>query len=214
MATTNELPLVFTQATLSEAEFERALEGLLDSVGAKDNRLLYVSVPITGGIREARLITRLNCSRLELNRVYADQKLNEVILPNAAKAARYASRLRKLFPSLVVINPADLTIPGWSQARYMRLWFTAIRKSVAAMAVAPGWALSSGARLEVNMALTLGLPIFDVNGQVLEVGDLRRHHLAARAKLKNMGWSTRQISNYLVSVKFVKQPSVPLEARN
>ena len=60
-----------------------------------------------------------------------------------------------------VINPAEFGVnEGWDWHQYLRQDIRALSEADA-VAVLPGWQQSRGASLEVHIAETLGLPIYD-----------------------------------------------------
>jgi hypothetical protein len=169
-----------------------------------DDGLIYVSVPITSGRRELTLMAQLSCTRDELRTEHRQRWLEEVVRPNESEAITYAARVRALFPQQLVVEPARLHVSAWSQADYGAFWETLIRKFALRLVATPDWAFSSGARQEVAVALEIGLPILDIQGQPLDLEDLARADADARKLARELGFSEREVAEYL--------PTLPLEA--
>ncbi|MBW3538014.1 DUF4406 domain-containing protein [Candidatus Parcubacteria bacterium] len=174
---------------------------------------LYISVPITSGRREVRLLNRLNCTRTELRTRHKRYRYELIIRPNEADAKRFGRSIKPLLRAWPAINPAAISVADWGQEDYMDLWLPAIVCYVTAMVVTPGWAFSGGSRLEVNLALQLGAPIFDHLARLLSVKDLELQDAWARQTLRREGWSNAQIDDYLPPITFQQRPFVSLMER-
>jgi hypothetical protein len=167
-----------------------------EAAGADDG-LVYVSVPITSGPRELRLMAELRCTREELRSTHKDKWLSQVVGPNEGEAVSYAARIRALFPQQVVVEPARLHVSGWSQMDYGGFWEALIRKYALRLVATPHWAYSSGCRQEIEAALQIGLPILDVRGEVLTPEALAGADLEARRSAIELGFSAEEVDRYL-----------------
>lgn len=85
--------------------------------------------------------------------------------PHFIHTARY---IRDRFPTTIVFNPAESTLGlGRQKKEYLREDFDFIVNEADALMVMYGWKWSEGARAEVHLALSLGLPIYDATGDMV-----------------------------------------------
>ncbi|WP_018681496.1 DUF4406 domain-containing protein [Actinokineospora enzanensis] len=150
-------------------EHRQALAAALRSFAAIDLRdAIYLACPISSGRREVDLMLGLGVfDREHLRTTHVTRWRDEVLEPNKAAAAEAVDRTRRRHPGRPVINPVEFELDGLSQAHYDALCEQVIRDHVGAVTLAAGWEYSRGARLEVELALDLGLPITDVSGDEL-----------------------------------------------
>src|SRR5690348_344367 len=76
------------------------------------SRVIYLSGPITTGFRYAQLVR---------NGKPADMAREQAIQKNIGDLLETAKRLRRERDEIIV-EPASLHLPEWSQAEYHRLW--------------------------------------------------------------------------------------------
>lgn len=169
------------------------------AAGADDGSV-YLSVPITSGQRELKLMAALRCSSDQLRSDHREQWVADVLRPNEENAAGYARRLREMLPHQLVINPAELNVPGWSQHDYAGFWEAFVERFAARVVLAPGWEFSRGARAEVRLAIRLSLPILDMNGSALTTTSLHDSDTAARNWITRVGFSKDSIEGYLIDL--------------
>lgn len=144
-------------------------------------RMLYLSVPLTTGRRELRLRqSGQSAGSTDLERAEWRALVFEA---NKREAWVYAHLARARFPGMVVIDPSRLGHPTWGQDEYDGFWADLITEQVSAVVAAPGWAFSRGARLELDLALRLGLPMMTIEGVFLDAGDLAAADRAAHEEL-------------------------------
>jgi hypothetical protein len=174
---------------------------------------LYLSVPITSGRREVSLLNRLGCSREELRTRYKLYRYQSIIRPNEEMARHLARALDPLMRAWPIMNPAGMSVANWGQGDYMNLWLPAIRQFATVIVVTNGWAFSGGSRQEVNLALELGLSVFDVLGRQLSLRNLELADRRARQTLRREGWDGAAVEAYLPPVQFQFTPFTPIHDR-
>jgi hypothetical protein len=171
---------------------EEQLMQMLAVCGGRDKRCAYLSVPVSSGRRELDLLNELRCDRAHLRSRYSDRYSTEVLIPNAEAAEQFAHRARELFLNRLVLNPAPLEVPGWSQIDYGHFWDDILRTFVDAVVLAPGWELSAGARKELKLAVELSLPVYSLEGSALAAHDLKAADEVARLYVERIlgDWSS------------------------
>jgi hypothetical protein len=174
---------------------------LLVAMGAEEG-LIYVSVPITSGRREQRLMRQLACSRDELRQRYGDIHRRKVIIPNERQARKYSAMVRQQSGGRLVLNPGTLFVPGWSQRDYLDLWTYAINSFAQEVVVTPEWAYGTGERIEVNLALLSMLKVSNLQGRQLSVDELEQMDRMAKECMNADGWTDAEISAYCPRVEF------------
>lgn len=176
-------------------ELRDLLIQVFEASGA-DEGLTYVSVPITTGIRELLLMRALGCSQQELREHHTEEWRRQVIQPNVWEARVYAARARSLHPEELVVEPARLYVPSWTQDDYAALWSHLISTYAVRMVVAPLWAFSQGARQEVLLAYG-SVPISSLLGQPLTATEITKEDSVARERLAEQGWADEVLDEYL-----------------
>lgn len=171
-----------------EAEIEAALQAFL-SAGA-DRGVYYVSTPITTGRRELELMAKLGVrSRQELRAKFRDQWLEQVVSPNERDAVLQADLVTETFAlGKVVVNPARISHEHWSQDDYDLLWGRLIEEFPVTIVPVSGWEYSRGSRLEVQLACSLGIAVFDPTGSRLTPEELAARASAADRQIAENGW--------------------------
>ena len=103
---------------------DQITRAILDSLRCVNglNGIVYVTVPITSGIREYKILKELSCTREDLRSRYRDRWINEVVRPNEADAEAYAFMTQIQFPNKLVLNPAELRVENWGQGDYTNMW--------------------------------------------------------------------------------------------
>jgi hypothetical protein len=71
------------------------------------------------------------------------------------------------------------------------------------VALGPGWAFSTGARLEAKIALQTSLRLIDIRGRELGAEDLQIMDEKARAQMFSDGWTKAEIDDYIPFVDFL-----------
>lgn len=177
----------------------RHLLQALEAAGA-DHNVVYVSVPITSGEREISLMNALGVRNAdELRATHRDRWLSDVVRPNeeAAHACATLVRAAPWTVGTVVVDPSRMTVEGWSQDDYNAFWVELMRRHVRKLVASPGWAYSRGARIEVELALSLGIEIVDINGTLLKREAVELEASAARSALLDDGWRSEEVDAYL-----------------
>jgi hypothetical protein len=178
-------------------------KAILDSLRCVNglNGIVYVTVPITSGIREYKILKELGCSREELRSRYSDRWKSEVITPNEADAEAYAFMTQIQFPNKLVLNPAELRVEDWGQDNYTDMWNQVLTDFCDVLVITPDWSFSAGARGEVQEMVTLGRGVVDLFGRTVTANSLRDEDVAAREKLKTMGWTEDEVLSFLPPLK-------------
>lgn len=125
--------------------------------GFGSQRVVYLSGAITGG---ARLLGRV--------RAGDPYGREELIAENCADIVSGADRLRRAHHA-VVVEPASLNVPGWSQDDYLNLWKTFIARHVSCVVFMPGWQFSAGCAAEFAHATACGIATETFDGKPLSV---------------------------------------------
>lgn len=183
---------------------DQTVKAILDTLaclGGNHNGVIYVTVPITTGLREFQLMRDLSCDREQLRKTHRDRWVREVKEPNEADAQAFALMVQLQHEDRLVLNPAALQIDSWAQDQYTETWNKVLSQFCDRLVVTPDWAFSVGARLEVQQMLLIGRGVYDVFGReqtpvLIEEGINR-----AESRLLEMGWSTDEVANLLPPVK-------------
>ena len=144
---------------------ELYVEHALDQLQGRP--MTYVSTPITGGHKKYDFLEDQGVSnKKELDSDGKKEFVQDVILANTNKVFRVAESLRFAEPH-PVMDPAEITIPEWSQADYAAHWDAVVEKLASKVVLVPGWQYSKGCILELQRAVRKGIPIQEI--QVAEV---------------------------------------------
>ncbi len=177
-----------------------------------DEGLIYVTVPITSGYREFRLMNELGLTREEVRTNHKARWREEVVQPNEADAEAYSLIAQLQFPDRIVLNPAMLQVAEWTQDQYNEMWNEVLRQFCDVLMVTPDWAYSYGARKEVKEMALLGREIVDMFGNTVKSSTLNEATEHAEARLIEMGWSKKSIDATLPPMT-LKGASVPLRRK-
>jgi len=189
---------------------DQMINSILDTIKCVggDQGVVYVTVPITTGLREFQLMKDLKCSRESLRQDYNGDWLDRVKRPNEADAEAFALLVQLRFANRLVLNPAALQVDGWSQENYTKLWDQILLEFCDTLVVTPDWAFSSGARAEVQRMLDLGREIVDVFGKRVSVETLMTADAATKGRLGSMGWESGEINQRLPKMDFGRRASL------
>lgn len=140
---------------------------------------VYASSELTTG---ERAYARLRDQGVSSTRELEEPHRSAIFKTNTEAAAAFAGRLREELRNArpgsgVVITPAPLNAPGWTQAEYLAFWETLIRTRVAAVYFNTGWEYSNGCTFEFAVAAEHGIPTFDA-----ELRPLATHDAIARVE--------------------------------
>ena len=175
-----------------------------------DEGLIYVTVPITSGYREFRLMNELGLTREEVRTKHKARWREEVVQPNEADAEAYSLIAQLQYPDRIVLNPAMLQVVDWGQDQYNEMWNEVLRQFCDVLMVTPDWAYSLGARKEVQEMALLGREIVDMFGNVVKSSTLNEATEQAEQRLLGMGWSKEFIDQTLPPMT-LKGISLPLK---
>lgn len=174
----------------------KAILDTIKCVGG-DEGLIYVTVPITSGYREFRLMHELGMTREEVRSKHKTRWREEVVQPNEADAEAYSLIAQLQYPDRIVLNPAMLQVVDWTQDQYNEMWNEVLRQFCDVLMVTPDWAYSYGARKEVHEMALLGREIVDMFGNSVKFSSLNEATEQAEQRLLGMGWSKEFIDQTL-----------------
>jgi hypothetical protein len=135
----------------------------------------YLSGPITTG---PRLFDALRAGGTTDRRVIIN--LNSQDLRKAAAQLRAGG-------GGVVVEPASLTVPGWTQADYIGLWDEFIGRFAKEVRFMPGWEFSAGCAAEFARATELGRATLSLSGDAITAQLGRSRLIAALAEIQSLG---------------------------
>jgi hypothetical protein len=135
----------------------------------------YLSGPVTTG---PRLVKALQAGEA------VDQRA--IIIANGAALREAATQLR-LGGCLVVVEPASLTLPGWTQSAYIQLWADFIGRFARETRFMPGWEFSAGCAAEFARATELGLPTLSLGGNEISPQLGRSLLVTALTEIRGLG---------------------------
>jgi hypothetical protein len=174
------------------------------AAGVSGRNVVYVSVPITSGIREVELMRKLGLrSSIDARGADPDLWTREVFDANVRDALLSATRVRDaawLPKGAIVVDPSRMSISGWDQDDYNRFWVRLVAEHVRYLVATPGWEYSRGARTEVGYALTFAadqLQVVDQDGRPAASEKLVAQAEQARTTLIERGWSKAEVDRYL-----------------
>ena len=171
-----------------------AAMGALESVGAGSaHGITYLSVALKTGHREFSAMRSLGCNRDALRSRHHDEWQRTVITPNVLEAQTYAKEARYQYPDSLVFDPTRLGVSGLVAENYQHLSTRLFEQFAQRIVATPGWALSSGARREIELAFSMRLPIVDIFGKDLSAIDLEDADRSSRAGLMKQGWGASEI---------------------
>ena len=194
-------------------EIGDAIIDTLRCVGAEKG-LVYVTVPITTGIREYQMMRILTRSREDLRRDFHDRWETEVKAANEADAKAFTTMVQLLNEDRLVLNPAELQITKWTQLQYTELWNEVLTKFCDKVVLTPNWAFSNGARQEVQRMLLLGRPVVDVFGTQVTGTQIAAADNEARATLVDFGWSSSEAETLLPRIAVPQDTPLMRRARS
>src|ERR1700733_14220250 len=102
----------------------------------------YLSGPLTTGLRHVEQ-ARSGAS--------IDSFAQQIVQENSKELTTAAQRLRKT-RNKIVVEPASLHVPDWSQVDYYMLWEMLIERHVQVVIFMPGWEYSAGCAVEFARA--------------------------------------------------------------
>src|SRR5438874_6995803 len=126
-----------------------------------DTRVTYLSGPITTGFRYAQQVR---------SGVSADAARERAKQENIDDLLATAKQLRRQRGEIIV-EPASLHLPEWSQAEYHRLWEKLIERHARLVIFMPGWEYSVGCALEFAHASVHDIRTEALSGRSLSLID-------------------------------------------
>ena len=137
-------------------------EDLYTESGEPD--VVYLSTPITTG---PAMIEYLRAGGDANPDLHGDLVRSELMRDNLSALVPIRENVITSFRKEMLIDPTDLTVPGWSQREYMRFWAEVMELFADHIVFADGWALSTGCTFEFMVAWSLGIPMYDSDCQLL-----------------------------------------------
>ncbi|NNG17803.1 MAG: hypothetical protein HKM89_15115 [Gemmatimonadales bacterium] len=126
--------------------------------------VVYASSPLTTGKRLYKLLERYGATdRDALKAEVGPEAVRRLVWdPNVDEATAFARRLRDALDGCpLVITPAPLRAPGWSQQEYYDFWGDLLRSRTSAAYFNHEWQYSNGCAYEFAVAKEAGIPTFD-----------------------------------------------------
>src|SRR5439155_2651080 len=120
-----------------DSALHKAIIGAWDCALA-DSRVTYLSGPITTGVRYAQQL------RSGLSGDAARERARQENIADLLETAKLLRRQR----GEIIVEPASLDLPEWSQSEYHRLWEKLIERHARLVIFMPGWEYSVGCALE------------------------------------------------------------------
>ena len=186
------------EPTDSDALIHEVVESTLRCLGAGSQmRITYVVVPVKTGFREFALMRELDCSRNDLRLHHTARWHRDVLEPNLSEAQKYSREARRQYPGSLVFDPSQLGVGGTMTVNYLALSDLLLEQYAIRIVATPDWALSLGARHEIEKAHSLGRPIVDTFGKSLSTSDLEIADRDARRGLKERGWPDDLVASLL-----------------
>jgi len=192
----------------------KAIMDALLCVGTDKRGTIYVTVPITTGLREFQLMRELRCDRAALRDRHRERWISEVKVPNEADAEAYSLIVQLQNPDKLVLNPAALQVEEWSQQQYSAMWELVLAQFCHKLVVTPDWAFSVGARHEVQQMLNYGREVTDMFGTRLTSKSLDEADRHATDQLLEMGWTKTDIEGVLPQLKYPPFPTSGTEPKS
>ena len=177
----------------------KAILDALRCVGANKGTI-YVTVPITSGLREFTLMSKLGIRDRSIRTRYNERWLREVKKPNEADARAYTLMVQVQSPNRLVLNPAELQVADWSQKQYNDMWDAVLEDFCEKLVVSPYWAFSSGGRMEVQRMFVLNRRVEDIFGNPVTKEVVEEADRKVEDQLLGMGFSAEEIKSLLPPV--------------
>jgi hypothetical protein len=146
--------------TTITAEVRPVLLSVLASLGLPPHSCVYVSTPISTGLRYLRWREgSLDCTPGSGEYVAARQHIKSA---NRDDAKALIILARSAFNDYIVIDPTALAdVEGWQQCDYHLYWIDIITNYVHTVIFADGWQYSEGCAIEFATAAELGIEVID-----------------------------------------------------
>jgi hypothetical protein len=106
---------------------------------------------------------------------------------NVQEAVDLARELHHRLGGEIVITPAPLVSPGWTQPEFHAFWETVVRTRCKAVYFSDDWEYSNGCAFELSVACDAGLPTFQADGREMTLAEGVRRITAAAAELASEG---------------------------
>jgi len=177
----------------------KAILDALRCVGANKGTI-YVTVPITSGLREFTLMSKLGIRDRSIRTRFNERWLREVKEPNEADARAYTLMVQVQSPNRLVLNPAELQVADWSQKQYNDMWDAVLADFCDKLVVSPYWAFSSGGRMEVQRMFVLNRRVEDIFGNPVTKEVVEEADHMVQDQLSGMGFSAEEIKSLLPPV--------------
>ena len=146
-----------------EHEYQAILSAFRCTLG--NNRVTYVSAPITGGKRFVEWFCGEGHSLATNPKDYATRFCDEVKARNIETAQQFTDQLRT--GGEIAISPAAFDIPHWTQNDYRHLWGLVIRDHVRRVFFLDGWEYSNGCAFEFYTAINCDVQVLTEGGTAI-----------------------------------------------
>ncbi len=172
-------------------EQEQFTEQFIEACKAYANGrpIVYMSTPVTGGSRKYEFLKTLGkASKSELTEGEHERFVSTVIAANSENAFNIAECMREDHERGLVLDPGEISLPGWTQKMYLDLWLKVVNEVASEVVMAPGWELSKGCVYEVREALNRGIPVATAAGEALDRDTVQSRVSGAVERMEEAGF--------------------------
>lgn len=163
-----EFAEISSPLSLTREEFTQQFIGACREF-ANGRPITYMSTPVTGGTRKYDFLAdRGKRSKSQLAEQEQADFARDVIGGNTDQAFSIAECLRDVPELGLVMDPSEISMPGWTQQMYLEHWLDVVHQLADRVVVAPGWEVSKGCVYEVRDALEKGVPVETAHGKPLD----------------------------------------------
>ncbi|HYN19491.1 MAG TPA: DUF4406 domain-containing protein, partial [Thermoanaerobaculia bacterium] len=167
---------------------------------------IYGSSELTTGKRLHTLFREHGVrARTELKQMIGGEGFQRLVwVPNVEEATAFARELHHRLGGELVITPAPLISPGWTQPEFLAFWETVIRTRCKAVYFGDDWEYSNGCAFEFAVAHDAGIPTYDAGGESLTLEQGVEKIVAAVAELEAEGFDASKLRESLARLETVR----------
>ncbi len=155
---------------------------------------VYVSGPVTTGKRFVDWYVAKGWL-LEANAVtYKKSRYDAVLVPNQRELIRVAQKYRKE-GVISVVEPSNLTVEHWSQPDYHKFWTAVLQRFICKVIVLDEWQYSVGCAIEFQFAAKTGIPVEEINGNIVSLQDGARMIRSAAEEVDRLGQGRERLKS-------------------
>jgi hypothetical protein len=192
--------------SVKASEVHSALLSVLDSLGVRAQSCVYVSTPISTGIRYLQWLENSAAAPEPGSHEYEIAR-RQVKSANLDSARALITSARESFPMDLVIDPTALIdIRGWQQSDYHLYWMQVITRYVHTMIFSDGWQYSEGCAVEFAAAKSAGLNTVDARHQTIDLATGLGMVEVSIARYANVGSDSEVLDQVLRSLQDARDP--------